>query len=447
MGLSGSGTTYEVTCVVPDSGSGTIRLRLPANSVNGVNVPLVGSVPYSDAASNTPVIGPIEDQTLIVGTDWHTSVTISHNPDEAYVRGSLQEGFYTDFGNGVLDLYGNSPGQYSGRVSTIVAKKGSIEVTKDFRHSVVSGAPIIESFGPWTVTKGEHFEEEITIINQVTSLDIKGPWVGLGSRKGGAGAQVFGTAPADRNFTIDAGIITCVAGNNAGDITRTGMIIIEEKLTPSAPTNVLITGTTANSISLAWDAATLLSGLPAITNYVFRYRIGMGEYTVWATTGGLGLAYTIMGLDIGAPYIIQIAAQNSNGIGTPSVAHEQETDNIRTPGPVEEISISNFGSAFFNNPIDDGGSPITHYRLRVTNWGSAWFSSDVSQNVWEEESVLETMSSGLNDHIFRPSGSLSNQHDDYPSTMVIEVQAKNIAGNGEIVSVSRTFPSTDTDTE
>ena len=443
VALTGSGGTYGLECRAPSMGLGTIIVTLAMNSVDQNNAASTGSVSYAGISPDIPVIGLIGDQVILAGTDWHTTVTISNNPDKAYVKGDFQ-GFHTDFEDGVLNLHGNSSGRYSGRLATVVAEKGDVVRTRDFMHSVISSAPIIESFGPWDVIKGDTFEEEIVILNPVTALSIKGPWVGLRGAKGGAGAIISGRVPTDVNLTIDTGIIEVVASSNFGDVMRQGTINIVERLLPFAPTNVRATDQDRDSISLAWNAATVLSGLPGITNYVFRYRTGTDAYTAWATTGGIALTYILTGLDNGVSYDIQIAAENSNGIGTASEVFTHTTDAVDLPGVCidleVDLTVSGQGGVYFNEPLDNGGGPITHFRARaLSSTGGIWAGGI---GIWTETSYADADSTRFPSLAFRALflGTLNDPDNMSTGTVTIELQARNVAGYGESVVEIKSYP-------
>ena len=77
-----------------------------------------------------------------------------------------------------------------------------------------------------------------------------------------------------------------------------------DRIAPTAPTNLVVTATTPNSVSLAWGAATDNSGR-------FTYIICCAATTV--TVGQSVTSHTLTGLNSGATYTLRVYAKDAAG--------------------------------------------------------------------------------------------------------------------------------------
>jgi len=140
---------------------------------------------------------------------------------------------------------------------------------------------------------------------------------------------------------------------------------------PVAPTS--LTASAGNGqISLSWTAPATTHG--TITNYLVEYTPSGGS-AVYVLTGSTSTSYTLTGLTNDTSYTVRVAAVNftagdwsGTATGTPSLAS--------VPGAPTALSLGDGGctsgsngrvSVSFTPPASDGGSAITHYRLRNTS--------------------------------------------------------------------------------
>ena len=172
---------------------------------------------------STLAIGAINPQMWLVDQDFSVTVTITGNPDEAYITGDVQ-GFGTDWDSatGILTIEGHPEALLVENTFTIRANKGTQSITKPVLYSVVTPSPVIESFGPLTISKGRRFEHQINISNNPTDVRVTGPWVFLDQETNAEGVLIFGDIPDDKEFTIDSGTIAVVATNSGGEHILTG---------------------------------------------------------------------------------------------------------------------------------------------------------------------------------------------------------------------------------
>ena len=107
-------------------------------------------------------------------------------------------------------------------------EKGSSTIQRSAIYNVIPSAPVIDIFGPWTMVKGRPFSEDIIIRNNPTTVVVSGHWFFLDYEGTSDGVKVFGEIPSDAELTIDEGMITCIASNNGGPDSRSGVVTIEE---------------------------------------------------------------------------------------------------------------------------------------------------------------------------------------------------------------------------
>ena len=219
---------YSLDLTLPSTGSGNARVRLAAGSVDEGNNAATDVVSYS---TPTFFIEPIPEQNIIINTDYELRVTISGNPDEAYVLGILENfGYDWQAANNELVITTNQDSLSTGKVFTIYATKSTLQnpITRSVNYNVVTPAPVIESFGPFDVVKGRMFDRTINIQNLTTKVEATGPWIFLDSENATEGIRIFGDIPSDKEFTRDGGEIIVVAENTGGSDTRSGVIGLTE---------------------------------------------------------------------------------------------------------------------------------------------------------------------------------------------------------------------------
>jgi chitinase len=141
---------------------------------------------------------------------------------------------------------------------------------------------------------------------------------------------------------------TVAAYNSAGESPRSGSVTATTSSgtgVPGVPGDVRVTGTTASTITLAWNAS---------SGTVTGYRVYEGS-TVRAT--GSGLTATISGLPACASRTYTVAAYNSAGESSRSAAATGTTTGCTT-GPLPRHFLTGYWHNFVN--------PATELRLRDT---------------------------------------------------------------------------------
>ncbi|MDA8014672.1 MAG: fibronectin type III domain-containing protein [Gammaproteobacteria bacterium] len=133
---------------------------------------------------------------------------------------------------------------------------------------------------------------------------------------------------------------------------------------PGAPQNPTATPGNAR-LQVAWTAPADNGGA-AITNYRLRWKLASAAAFAPGDTRTVGAvtSATITGLTNGSRYDVEIAAQNSAGFG--AVATAQGTPRT-TPGGLLSFGVTPENTRLevsWSAPGNNGGSPITGYRMR-----------------------------------------------------------------------------------
>lgn len=223
-------------------------------------------------------------------------------------------------------------------------------------------------------------------------------------------------------------VFRVAAVNSAGTSSySTASASVTPQSVPSLPLSVAGTGGNTQ-VSLVWTVPSSNGGR-SITDYLVRYSSDSGStWTSFADGTSTATSATITGLTNGTSYVFQVAAINSVGTGSYSVASSAVTP-FWLPGQPTSLTGTagiNQVSLTWSAPASDGGSAITDYVVEYsTNSGSTWvtFVDAVSATT---SATVTGLTNGTG-YIFR-------------------VTAKNAAGNGTASSttsaiVPRTMPS------
>lgn len=163
---------------------------------------------------------------------------------------------------------------------------------------------------------------------------------------------------------------------------------VSSSSTPLAPEN-LQASPGNQQVTLTWNAP--YDGGSPISNYrIYRGDTSGGE--VFLTDVGDVLIFTDTGLANGKTYYYRVSAVNALGEGP--LSNEASATPATVPGPPLTLSAVAGDSQItltWNPPADDGGSPITNYRIyRGTSPGTEVLLSELGN-------VLSYIDSGLTD--------------------------------------------------
>lgn len=188
----------------------------------------------------------------------------------------------------------------------------------------------------------------------------------------GAWAFVPDSAAIDAQLTSAEENFGIVA--TANGLTGSADLTVRVAVTPAppaAPTGLAATpGDSA--VDLSWDAPTWVGGSP-VTGYRIEMDSGAGYDTLFADTGSTVTTQRIMGLTNGVTRSFRVYAINANGV---SVASDVVTATpVALPGaPTDLVAVPGDGQAELTwaAPADDGGTPVTGYRIETSTDGSTW---------------------------------------------------------------------------
>lgn len=172
---------------------------------------------------------------------------------------------------------------------------------------------------------------------------------------------------------------------------------IRDRIPPTAPTNLVVTATTPQSVSLAWGPSTDNSGS-------FNYVICCGKGTV--TVGQTVTSHTLEGLASGATYVIRVYARDGAG-------------NLSSPSNAVTVTLP--GDAAPTKPVvtvQDVGPTHVSLTWRSTDNGSIWYTIFL-----DGQAILTTNST---------SGIIAPLEQE--TTYTITVQARDAQGNLSPVS-------------
>ncbi|MCP3065584.1 FG-GAP-like repeat-containing protein [Myxococcus sp. K38C18041901] len=159
-------------------------------------------------------------------------------------------------------------------------------------------------------------------------------------------------------------VFTLVATNAVGNSPATTSSAIRAAALPNAPQNVTVTPY-IRAAEVRWTAPVNNTGA-LITGYVVTTNPTGATQTASSTATSL----YVTGLADGATYSFSVAAQNSSGVGTPATT-ASVTLAAPPSAPVNLTGVYHAGQLELDwqPPANDGGRPVTGYRLISTPAG------------------------------------------------------------------------------
>lgn len=159
-----------------------------------------------------------------------------------------------------------------------------------------------------------------------------------------------------------------------GGYSSTFALQIKVQTLASPPRNVIAIPS-GESLIVKWDAP-LNNGASNIINYRVRFRESPIANWVERTVKPNLTNYTITGLSERTTYEVQVAAITSIGSGEWSASLNQEA--LQVPTAPNNLSLSGLVdmAVSWDTPINDGGAPITRYRIQTAT--DPGFTSNVT---------------------------------------------------------------------
>uniref|UniRef100_A0A8C5NH59 Receptor-type tyrosine-protein phosphatase F n=1 Tax=Gouania willdenowi TaxID=441366 RepID=A0A8C5NH59_GOUWI len=180
---------------------------------------------------------------------------------------------------------------------------------------------------------------------------------------------------------------TCVAMSPLGMIEATAQVTV--KALPKPPTSLIVTETTATSVTLTWD-----SGNPEpVSYYMIQYKAKSSDNGFQEVEGVATTRYSIGGLSPYSEYEFRVMAVNNIGRGPPSDAVETRTGEQAPSSPPLQVQARMLSASTMLvqwAPPEEPNGQIRGYRV--------YYSSDMTAplSAWQkhntDDSSLTTIS-------------------------------------------------------
>ncbi|XP_035508671.1 protein tyrosine phosphatase receptor type Fa [Morone saxatilis] len=180
---------------------------------------------------------------------------------------------------------------------------------------------------------------------------------------------------------------TCVAISSLGMIETTAQITV--KALPKQPTSLIVTETTATSVTLTWD-----SGNPEpVSYYVIQYRAKLSDNGFQEVDGVATTRYSIGGLSPFSEYEFHVMAVNNVGRGPPSGIVDTRTSEQAPSSPplhVQARMLSSSTMLIQWEPPEEPNGQIRGYRVYYSSEHETPLSAWQKHNT--DDSQLTTIS-------------------------------------------------------
>jgi len=158
---------------------------------------------------------------------------------------------------------------------------------------------------------------------------------------------------------------------------QTGLVPEKPMVVPGRPTGVALEVLSASSLKIVFHPPTDDGG-DAVDAYLIEYATdpdfltGVGNASVVMLSAGAPYYRVLPGLSPGVDYWVRVYAHNSQGYGNPQASSPGYEHPHVEPAPPSSVSLGvtsdTMLSVAFRLPVDDGGDPVTHYKVE---WDTA----------------------------------------------------------------------------
>ncbi|XP_077190195.1 receptor-type tyrosine-protein phosphatase F isoform X7 [Paroedura picta] len=175
---------------------------------------------------------------------------------------------------------------------------------------------------------------------------------------------------------------TCEAMSSLGIIQATAQITV--KALPKPPTTLVVTETTATSVTLTWDSG----NADPISYYVIQYKPKTWEGTFQEVDGVATTRYSIGGLSPFSEYEFRVIAVNNIGRGPPSELVEARTGEQAPSSPPLKVQARMLSASTmlvqWEQPEEPNGQ-IRGYRVYFTT------NSHLPLNMWQKHNTDDSL--------------------------------------------------------
>ncbi|KAM9831674.1 protein tyrosine phosphatase receptor type Fa [Neosynchiropus ocellatus] len=189
-----------------------------------------------------------------------------------------------------------------------------------------------------------------------------------------------------------SGNYTCVAISSLGMIETTAQITV--KALPKPPASLIVTETTATSVTLTWD-----SGNPEpVSYYVIQYRAKQSDNGFQEVDGVATTRYSIGGLSPFSGYEFRVLAVNNVGRGPSSTTVDTRTSEQAPSSPPLNVQARMLSSSTMLvkwDPPEEANGQIQGYRVYYTSDHDAPLSAWQKHNT--DDNHLTTISGLVTD--------------------------------------------------
>jgi len=209
---------------------------------------------------------------------------------------------------------------------------------------------------------------------------------------------------------------------------------------PNPPTALTATPVSPTKINLSWNTPSS-NGSSAITGYKIERKISSGTYSVLvANTGNTTATYSDTGLTTNTGYTYRVSAINSVSTSDPSneaSATPTPTSVPATtkPSPPIGLTASTVSSTqiklFWKPPSNNGGSPITGYKIEYKNGTNTY--SVLSSNVGNVTTYIQNGLKTGTTYTYRVSA-LNSMGTSTPSNEALATATKTLTPTGLVAT-------------